>query len=286
MAKSIARSNAPKKRGAHVAKELHTITWQRRADVRWGAIVECAIHRLSEAAANPHGQRYAELLYGTRVGGRHGKDRTREKRSDGGINAITMMTVCVASCDLMTGFVARPVGGQWERKTYYELDGLAYGDQVAGARSFRRTLRAAEVLTETGLLRTNRMKYASPAGIRDAPGCKFVTEKLWRILGLWAAIKRERRRRRAEADKAKIDQLLTNISGGNLQRAKRRQARDLDASGAAEIPFKWMPAALASADPASVNHGPAPPPAAHPAEVAAAHIANIKALLGLTDNRD
>ena len=259
-----------------IAQELHALTWERRADVVWPPIIERAIHRVLDAAANPHGQRYCELLYGTSVRGGK-KDRVREKRSDGGQNALALLCALIASCDLMSGLVARPIGTLWQRKSYYDLDGLAYGEQVPGARSFKRTMRNAGVLAERGLVKANRWKRKSGGAIKDEPGHKFITSECWKILGLWAAVKRERRRQRQEAAQQAAEKLMATITQGSSQRAKQCQNQTTTAGG--EIPFG---SSLASSTTGN-NEGQAPPGQSPPAEItatAASCIARLKSLLG------
>lgn len=262
------------------AQELHALTWERRADVVWPPIIERAIRRVLDAAAKPHCPLYSALLYGTSVGGK--KERVREKRSDGGQNALALLCALIAGCDLMSGLVATPVGTLWRRKSYYDLDGLAYGEQVPGARSFKRTKRNALVLTERGLIKTNRWKRKAGGTIKDEPGHKFVTEQCWKILGLWAAVKRERRRKRQEAAQQKAAQLMAAITQGSNHRAKLCQNQ---AAGAEDkTPFglnEVVAVALASSPATSANKSQAPPAEITAATAtAAACIAHLKDLLG------
>lgn len=251
------------------ARALHALRWERPEGLAWIPCIERALARLEAAQDDPHGHLYQALLYGTSAGG---KARQREKRSDGGANAIALLCAMLVSADVSSGLVARPVGGLWERKRWDDLDRYAFGELVPGARSSKRTQRAAEALAEAGLIRCVRWKRATIAGYREAPGLKFVTEKLYKLLGVWSAVRAERRRRKAEAAKAVVDNLVGNISKSN-SRAMRRDPRP---TGPMPIPPAATPARAGASD----KQGQAPPGRDGPTS-AGEHIARIKQLLGV-----
>ncbi len=246
---------------------LHTIRWTRRADVRWPYAIELALSACQDAMDAPAGALYNGLFAGAPLADAE-QARQRRKRSDGGINALSLLSAMIASADLTTGYVARPAGSGWERKTYYELDGLAYGEQVPGARSFRRTERAAQQLVALGLIRSVRLKAKTPAGVIDVPGAKWVTERAWRLLGAWSAVRRERRRRKAAEAEARAAQLLTSIGAGQAGPKTSMPAL-------ASIPLPAIPT-TADPDPPDAVDDP-PPPACDP-EIAQRHLEAIAQL--------
>lgn len=187
---------------------LRAIRWKHPAKVRYPLATETAIARLTDASENPHGERYSALFAEAPV---PGKERERAKRCDGATNVMTLLQTMIAAADIASGYVATPIGERrWERKTYYDIDGLAYGPQVKDERSFRRTERAAAQLVGLRLVRSVPWRVTTKEGIRSIPGAKFITDRCWQMLGVMHLVKAERMRRdrlKGEAKAAEIVQL-------------------------------------------------------------------------------
>lgn len=250
-------------------RDLHAITWSRRAKVAWPFPVELALSKCMELIEQPAGTR-ARAIFGD-APTYAGTTRLRRKRSDGLTNAVSLLCALIASCDLSTGLVALPIDGSWERKSWYDLDGLAYGEQVEGARSMRRTERAAQQLIALGLVKSVPWKVQTGAGeYRDTPGLKWVTDRAWRLLGVWSAIRRERRRRAGQKAKAKAEALIASITRTNSHARKRLE----EPSGAVAIGAVLGRNVASPASPAS-RDGPRPA-----SEAAKAALETIRQLLG------
>lgn len=258
------------------ALSLRAIPWSHPPRLKWPVATELALSRIQSAQHSPHSSLYREVFRGAPV---PGKDRERAKRSDGGTNCLSLLAAIVGSADIASGYVAIPIGERrWQRKTYYDLDGLAFGPQVPDERSFRRTERAAAQLSALGLVRCVawHVRDRRDGSIRSIPGAKFVTEKCWKLLGAWAAVRAERRRRTQEKGQAKAAELAKLVAPG----ARRPSEPPTD-----DIP--WSPeadAARAAAARTMPAKPPDPPPPAErrrgePTLASDAAIAAIRALL-------
>lgn len=201
---------------------LRAIRWKHPARVRYPLVTETAIARLTDASANPHGERYSALFAEAPV---PGKDRERAKRCDGATNVMTLLQTMIAAADIASGYVATPIGERrWERKTYYDLDGLAYGPQVPDERSFRRTERAAAQLVSLRLVRSVPWRVMTRDGaIRSIPGAKFITDRCWQMLGVMHLVKAERMRRDRLKGEAKAAELAENLKAADRRRETQRR---------------------------------------------------------------
>ncbi len=206
---------------------LRAIRWKHPARVRYPLATETAIARLTDASENPHGERYSALFAEAPV---PGKERERAKRCDGATNVMTLLQTMIAAADIASGYVATPIGERrWERKTYYDLDGLAYGPQVQDERSFRRTERAAAQLVGLRLVRSVPWRVVTKEGVRSIPGAKFITDRCWQMLGVMHLVKAERMRRdrlKGEAKAAELAQTLKDVDRRrDMQRRREAQRR-------------------------------------------------------------
>ncbi|MFM2287712.1 MAG: hypothetical protein RL684_855 [Pseudomonadota bacterium] len=244
--------------------ELRSIRWKHPPSRRYPLAIETAIARIGDATAAPHCARYRELFADAPV---PGKVRERAKRSDGATNVGSLLQAMIAAADIGRGLVATPVGDRWERKTYYDLDGLAYGPQVADERSFRRTERAAAQLVALGLVQSVPWRVHTAAGVRSTPGLKFITEKCWRLLGVLGMVRAERRRRERERGEQKAAEIVRLVGGGG----RRPRAGNVPVAAAASSQLKHVVAGLPQAPPR--------PRAAGPTPAAEAAIASLRALL-------
>lgn len=252
------------------AHSLRAIPWSHPPRRKWPVATELALSRIQGAQHTPHSSLYREVFHGAPV---PGKDRERAKRSDGGTNCLSLLAAIVGSADIASGYVAIPIGERrWQRKTYYDLDGLAFGPQVPDERSFRRTERAAAQLSALGLVRCVAWHVRDRDGsIRSIPGAKFVTEKCWKLLGAWAAVRAERRRRTQEKGQAKAAELAKLVTPG---------ARRPSEPAADDIP--WSPTAPTTS--AAPTKPPDPPPERRRGEPTLASDAAIAAIRALLDD--
>lgn len=246
---------------AHGPDPLRAIRWS-HPRIAYPRVIELGLARISAALDAPGSVQWAALFGAAPV---PGKERERRKRCDGAVNVATVLSTLIAAADLMRGLVATPAGEGWQRKTWSDVDVLGFGSPVPGRRSLRRTERAAAELEAQGFIRSSPWRVMTPAGIRGTPGLKFVTDKLWKILGLWSTVQTERRRRKQRSADEKKRALEASI-GATIHRLDGRP-------GAAPAPPAAAPKPHATSPPAQA--GPKPV-----SEVAAAALAKIKQQLG------
>jgi hypothetical protein len=191
------------------------LQWKRPKGLAFPQIIETAIYRLNEAFDKRKGALYKELTEEMPVfNGAVNSPRIRALRSDGAANFCALLTTLIASASLQTGYIARPVGGRWERKTWADLDGLAYGPRTQGERSFRRTERHARALVDLGLITVRELRIKRGDTYESLAAVKRTSLKLWRLLGLEKAVLAASKRIKEEgrAAKAKLHG-LTVIQG-------------------------------------------------------------------------
>lgn len=199
---------------ATVAAEsaLRAVPWARPKAVRYIEPIEAAIARL-EAALNACKGPIYEAIVAACPRFRPGTadiSRSRRMRSDGARNLITLLQGLVASADLRGGYIASPRGDrQWERHVWGVLDVRAYGPRVERERSIARTERHARELAAMGLVSITEITVGTRAGFRAKAAVKRLSDRLWEILGLMAAVRRARRERDRAAGQARVKQLET-----------------------------------------------------------------------------
>lgn len=254
-------------------ESLRAIPWSHPPRLKWPVATELALSRIQSAQHTPHSSLYREVFRGAPV---PGKDRERAKRSDGGTNCLSLLAAIVGSADIASGYVAMPIGERrWQRKTYYDLDGLAFGEQVPDERSFRRTERAAAQLIALGLVRCVAWRVRDRDGsIRSIAGAKFVTEKCWKLLGAWAAVRAERRRRAQEKGQAKAAEIAKLVTPVKRQPVSAAVEKEVD---------RWM-AQCEPAAPVTPAKPPDPPPERRRGEPTLAEAAAIAAIRALLDD--
>lgn len=244
---------------AKAPSSLRAIRWKHPRRT-YPAPIELALSRAAGALDRPRGEQWSALFLGAPV---PGKDRERRKRRDGATNVVAVLCTMIASADLLRGLVATPAGDRWQRKSWNDVDVLAFGAAVPGERSLRRTERAAAELEAQGLIRSVPWRIVTSEGVRSTPGLKFVTDKAWKILGVWSAVVSERRRRKqrtADARKAQLEEAI----GGTVRRVPDRARPGSTAR---------VPAAGSSTPPATAGPQPA-------GEAAAAAFQKLKDLFG------
>lgn len=241
---------------------LRAIRWKHPRRT-YPTVIELGLSRLTAAIDKPNSAQWKALFGGAPV---PGKERERRKRSDGATNVVSVMATMIASADLVRGLVATPAADGWDRKTWYDVDALAFGPLVPGERGLRRTERAAAELEAQGFIRSIPWRVITSEGVRAVPGLKFITDKLWKALGLWDAVRSERRRRRqrqADTKKAELDAAI----GASVKRHPRapQEAAPRAAPHSITVPARPPPS---QAGPKAVG------------ELAAAEIAKLKKILG------
>lgn len=254
------------------------LAWRRPAGVRWMQAIERALMLLDKAAT-----RGAEALFDGlcnasplfHAGDKASIVRTRRMRSDGARNFLSLVQTLLASADLASGFIGRPVAGGWQRPSWGLLDTFAYGAVVPGERSFRRTQRWSRSLAAAGLVTISEIKIPRREGVRSIVAIKSLTARFYAVLGLTAAqaqARRERDRRRNEARRSQIEHAVGTM-------VPRKPAPSM------------RPTAVAVTVGAGVARGRVPPATAGPFLVSTAQtagtaasvaIAALKAKLGLT----
>lgn len=156
--------------------------------------------------------------------------------TDGAENLITFLQSMVLYTDVATGYVAKPVGHApriWQRKSLEDLDMLAFGAPIADLRSFRRSERAARELVEMGYMDRQEWKKLTHDGWRSKPGLKWLTDKLWRVLGILDAVTKERKKRKHAAEAERAAALQAALSGTNSHAMKPRKGDMASTSSAA-----------------------------------------------------
>ncbi|WLT40254.1 hypothetical protein NON20_24000 (plasmid) [Synechocystis sp. B12] len=265
---------APTPHDTDPRKALRALDWRRPERARYPRLIEQAIARLQAVAADPHGAAYQALFADAPVWS--GGSRERAKRCDGARNVVSLLCTLIACADLRGGFVAVPRGDgearRWERKSWTDLDGFAYGQLVDGARSLRRTERAARELIAQGYVRSQEWRVHHRGGeIRSVAGIKIVQDKLWRALGLYAQLRQWRRQESRDRVAARVQE-LENVA--RRDRARERSGR----SGPVSI-GELLPAAAAAGG-GSLAPADEGPPEKPPSATALESIQRLQKLFG------
>ena len=247
----------------------HALAWRRPRGVSFPRLIEQAIARLQGAIEQPNSAIHRALAAVVPVFRADGQTRRRRLRRDGAQNLVTLLSALLANADLQRGLVAAPVadGGRWQRRTWADMDWRAFGPVVPEERSARRTERHARTAIDAGWIRVMPWKTTNADGEwRSLPGLKFVTDKLWRLLGLFEQVRAARKHRDRQRGQDRVRQLI-QPAGGPPALAEGRG-----------LP---LPAARSQA----ASHEPRPPPShAGPAvvgDVARAEIAKLKKRFGM-----
>lgn len=229
-------------------RSLH---WQRPKGRAWPQLIEVAIERVTEAFASRKGALYREITGEMpRFVGGQSVPRKRAFRSDAAPNLCALLVTLLTSSSLQTGFVARPVGGHWERKTWGDLDGYAYGKLIPGERSFRRTERHARELIALGFVTVRQLRRKTADGYESLVAVKHLGLKLWRLLGMEKAVLAAGQRIKAEAAQTRAKARgLTVIAGiqSVLKQPKKPTAAVPSPAVAASPPGKPPPGTSATA---------------------------------------
>lgn len=262
----------------------HAIYWRRRPPegrAKRPTALQAARSRIETALLERRGalwHAFAELAPVFRTG-EDGKpavaERRRRLRKDAAVNMASLLNVILSCTDLASGLVTavnQPGAPRWQSKSWADLAGFAYGELIADEVSTRRAERHARMLQAMGLIRSVQWFVYDSATrtVRSPASKKFVTAKLWELLGVAQAIKAHRRSRDRERNKARLDRVA------GLQQARRPgQRADRPAVAAA-------PAAEQRPNAGAYGYKPKPPRAPpSPAAEAAAQtaIAALKKLL-------
>jgi len=247
--------------------EHRAIAWRRPRGVSFPRLIELAISRLQQAASQPHSALARALASAVPVHRADGQARRRRLRRDGAANLVTLLSAMLANADLQRGLVAAPVadGGRWERRTWADLDWRAYGPEVPDERSTRRTERHARTAIEAGWIQVVQWRKRNQEGEwRSMPGLKLVSDKLWRLLGLYEQLKTSRKQRDRQRGQDRVRQFTGQVAPAGQARTSARS--------------RPVPAV-----PAPARTQPRPPPDGGPRapdEVAQAYLAKIAKMLG------
>lgn len=220
-------------------RSLH---WQRPKGRSWPQLTETAIERVTEAFASRKGPLYQEITRDIpRFVGGELVPRQRAFRSDAAPNLCALLVTLLATSSLQTGFVARPVNGNWERREWRDLDGYAYGELVPGERSLRRTERHARELVALGFVTIRQLRRKTAEGYESLVAVKHLGLKLWRLLGMEKAILAAGQRIKAEAAEARAKgRGLTVIAG--IQDVLKRSRKKASAPTPPPTPAESPPA--------------------------------------------
>lgn len=193
---------------------LRAKSWVRPSAItHFPQVIEQGIYKLRQQCERRCGGLY-ELLNSSQVLGPECHHRSRRMRSDGLINLESFLLSLLTSTDLASGAVADPA--QDAGTCMRQLDARAYGDQVGGERSMRRSERHARTLTHLGLLETIEQRHKLPQRFRSTPAVRrFDLDSLFRLLGLTAIFR--------VARKNILDQPRRNLIA---RLANARRARD------------------------------------------------------------
>lgn len=165
--------------------------------------IEDGLHAIADETANA----LWDLLRATPVySDGQACDRQRRMRSDGARNLATLISTLVMQSD-PRGFLGSLGEHGWRRLQVRLFDHRAFGDQVEGERSLRRTERWFRVLTDAGLLETRQITVIRDGEYRSPPAVRHLTEKFWRLLGVWNALRALIRERERAEGKARADRL-------------------------------------------------------------------------------
>jgi hypothetical protein len=210
------------------APSLRAIRWKHPRR-NYPTVIEMALAKIAAAPDKPRSAQWL-ALFGDAPITRKDADgqavgRRRRKRIDGAINVASVLSTLIAAADIARGLVATPAGDKWQRKSWSDIDALAFGPLVVDQRSKRRTERAAAELESQGFIRSIPWRVITAEGVRGVPGLKFITDKLWKALGLWGAVQSERRRRKQKEGDAKKAQIEAAIGGAMKNRTVERRTR-------------------------------------------------------------
>jgi hypothetical protein len=252
-----------------VASPLRAIAWRRPDGYSWPRLIEGAIARLRTAADRKTGPLFDHLARRSPLLEGGERERSRRMRSDGLENLVTLLSTIVCAADLGTGFLGSPRvgGGQWERRSWADIDAYAFGRRVECERSMRRTERHLRLLKRLGFVELHELRRKTSHGAYEsAPAVKHLTDAFWRLVGLYEQLAAARRRRDRERGQQRAEQLAKIVQ-------PRKAATGLPKQGAS------LPAAVVDRSaPAGARDAGERPPGPTPAALAA--IEALRAKLG------
>ena len=249
-----------------LTSKKHTLKWQRPHGMSFPKLIEMGISRLQSVQDRPRSMLALALADAVPVYRADQQSRRRRLRSDGRQNLITLLTCLLTNADLKSGLVAKPVADstKWERHGWSAIDFRAYGELVANERSIRRTERHAREAIDAGWLQTQPWKTTNANGDwRSLPGLKTVTDKLWKLLGLYAQLKTARRQRDRERNKDRLKRLAL-LDGAHKKPSRQCKPKRVAQPSAVPIPLN--------------KH---PPPSDPASPIALAELAKIKKLFSI-----
>ena len=219
----------------------HAISWTRPKECRMVKLINQAINRLTLIELSPGSTVYKHFFAESPVFKPSKSRRERRKRRDGATNVITQLKAIFWYADVGSNFVAKPVKDvcgrtTYERKTIKDLNVLAYGGPIKNKVSVKRTERATRDLTAMGYLRTAQWRtFSKTDGYKSAPGLKWITDKLWRALGLMKSVMDERGQRKAAKEHEKATRLREALTQADSFAMRRGCPPNGDTAAPAEV---------------------------------------------------
>ena len=214
---------------AETRRRLRSIRWVHPKH-RWIKATEKAAAWVLRAIDKPHSPEYAALFGAAPL--TTGGVRRRRKRSDGAINSGSLLCAAIGAADVASGLVAKPVDKDWIRYSWNGLGKFAFGTAgekgpylVDEALSKRRIERCAAELVKMGLIRSVQWREKDSDGnYRSKASVKFITDKCWKLLGVFNLVLKERRKRdqaKNEKNRANLVHLVTKHNDGRRRNSGR-----------------------------------------------------------------
>lgn len=265
-------TRSPEKSGGRVATVVPTphrsLAFKRPPGPARPRPFELAVARL-EASLAGSTPLWDFLASAVPVYGCGGEKKTRERRlrSDGARNLVTFLQTLVMNSD-PRGFLGWPSATGWKRVNMALLDYRAFGEKIPNARSQRRSERIARALGELGLLRTREIRMQRQDRWESVIAVRHLTEKAWRLLGVWDALQALRRKRDQEEKQTRARELASiGRTGLQVFYGGPRQAAAAAGQGRDRVERKVEPARPPP---------PVPPPRAATPESVKRHLDEIR----------
>lgn len=206
----VEHSRSACSRGPNViSTPLRALNWKRPKGHHAPVPFELALSRITKAIQTRSGAFYDALAHAPILGaGDERYERSRRRRSDGMQNIVALLSAAIMVSD-PRGFLGRPRhdGAGWERLSWSLLDHYAFGARVRCERSFRRTQRIIRELAALGFVRVREIRVKRNGGFESLVAVKHLTEKFWRMIGVWQNLTALRRQRDRDKSAARVREL-------------------------------------------------------------------------------
>lgn len=149
--------------------------------------------------------------------------RRRGMKEEARKNTASALTALLYGMDAASLFVRTPkAGGLPERHRWAIYDARAFGPQIEGKRSIKRTFRASAKLQDAGLLQVRELGEIQGTSYKSHIAHKRITLELFRLLGLlnaWKKLRRDREKEMAREKARRAERMaalsLRKKKGGN-----------------------------------------------------------------------